>query len=414
MGAQGARTGQALRMSGDRQRFIVPKDPRPSWSSLALRQSEPPIAGLPQTSRRVPLFWARNAIYYALRAFKIGAGDEVLVPAYICSVAIGPVLAAGVKVVLYDVRRDATVDLRALEAAVSNRTRAVVLVHYFGFPNDAASARALCDRRGLLLIEDCAHVQSGSIAGRSLGTWGDASVFSWRKFFPLFDGGELILNRADCELNFQPAHESVLFTLRAVKNVLESSFAKRQNSSIPPPGESVEASSQNSSNNGNAGARRAGPLGVDNNSPSFESEMVNFPMSRTSRFLLECADFPAAVRARRENYKFLYDLMRDFAGVRPLFAVLPPDVVPYVFPVLFDVPDAHLPLRRAGIPAVSWEGVRHAMADKREFPGAGFLYDHAVFLPVHQDLTRADLEAIACAVRAVIATAKAASSTVLA
>ncbi|MGA8073421.1 MAG: DegT/DnrJ/EryC1/StrS family aminotransferase [Candidatus Acidiferrales bacterium] len=396
-------------MSGNRQTFIVPKDPRPSWASLALRQSEPPIAGLPQASRRVPLFWARNAIYHALRAFKIGAGDEVLVPAYICSAAIEPILAAGAKVVLYDVCRDATDDFQSLEAAVSNRTRALMLVHYFGFPNDAAGARALCDRRNLLLIEDCAHVQSGIIGDRSLGTWGDASVFSWRKFFPLFDGGELILNRADCELNFQPAHESVLFTLRAAKNVLESSFARRQSVSNSPTDQHVETSS-----NGNAGERRSGPLGVDNNSPSFQSDMVNFPMSRTSRFLLECADFPAAARARRENYKFLYDAMRDLAGVRPLFAELAEGVVPYVFPAVFDAPDAHLPLRRAGIPAVSWEGVRHAMAGKREFPGAGFLYDHVVFLPVHQDLTRADLEAIARAVRAVTAPVKAGTSAVLA
>jgi perosamine synthetase len=401
-------------MSGDRQSFIVPKDPRPSWASLALRQSEPPIAGLPQTSRRVPLFWARNAIYHALRAFKVGTGDEVLVPAYICSAAIEPILATGAKIVLFDVRRDASADLPALEAAVSSRTRAIVLVHYFGVPQDAPGIRALCDRRDLFLIEDCAHVQSGSVAGRSLGTWGDASVFSWRKFFPLFDGGELILNRADCELTFQPAHESILFTLRAAKNIFESSFTRRQSGSNPPPGESVEASSQNAPSNGNAGGRRAGPLGVDNNSPSFQSEMVNFPMSRTSRFLLECADFPATARARRENYKFLCDAMRDFTGVKPLFAELPEGVVPYVFPAVFDAPDSHLPLRRAGIPAVSWEGVRHAMAGKREFPGAGFLYDHAVFLPVHQDLTRADLEAIARAVRAVNAPAKAATSTALA
>ena len=400
-------------MSGDRQRFIVPKDPRPSWASLALRQSEPPIAGLQPASRRVPLFWARNAIYHALRGFKIAAGDEVLVPAYVCSAAIEPILAAGAKVVLFDVRRDATVDMQTLEAAVSNRTRAIVLVHYFGFPQDVPSIRALCDRRGLFLIEDCAHVQSGSIADRALGTWGDASVFSWRKFFPLFDGGELILNRADCELNFQPAHESLLFTLRAAKNILESSFAKPQIISIPSPGEGVETSSQSASGNGNAGARRSGPLGVDQNSPSFQSEMVNFPMSRTSRFLLECADFPAAARARRENYKFLAKAMRDLAGVRPLFADLPEGVVPYVFPVVCDAPDSHLPLRRAGIPAVSWEGVRHALAGKHEFPGAGFLYDHAVFLPVHQDLTRADLEAIARAVRAVNAPAKVVTSSAL-
>jgi len=398
-------------MSGDRQSFIVPKDPRPSWGSLALRQSEPPIAGLPQASRRVPLFWARNAIYHALRAFKIGTGDEVLAPAYICSAAIEPILAAGAKVALYDVERDASVDLQALEAAVSSRTRALVLVHYFGFPNDAAGVRALCDRHDLFLIEDCAHVQSGSVAGRALGTWGDASVFSWRKFFPLFDGGELILNRADCELNFQPAHESVLFTLRAAKNVLESSFAKPQIISTPPLGDSVETSNQSASSNGNAGTRRSGPLGVDNNSPTFQSDMVNFPMSRTSRFLLECADFPAAARARRENYKFLAEAMRDLAGVRPLFAELPESIVPYVFPAVFDAPDSHLPLRRAGIPAVSWEGVRHAMAGKREFPGAGFLYDHAVSLPVHQDLTRADLEAIVRTVRAVNAPAKAGTST---
>ena len=388
------------------QRFIVPKDPRVSWGGLALRQSEPPVAGLPLTSQRIPLFWARNAIYHALRALRIGAGDEVLVPAYICSAAIEPILAAGATPVLYDVRPDASVDGEAVAERATNRTRALMVVHFFGFPQDVAGAREFCDARGLMLIEDCAHVQSGSVAGRALGAWGDASVFSWRKFFPLFDGGELIVNRPGCDLKFAAAHESALFTLRAAKNLVETSFAKLPAISIPSApsaSDAAAATPASADGNGAARARRAGPMGVDANSPYFETGMVNFPMSRTSRFLLSCGDFRGTARVRRANYNFLAEAMRDVAGVRPLFAELPEGVVPYVFPAMFDAPDSHIALRRAGIPAVSWEGVRHALADKREFPGAGHLYDHAVFLPMHQDLTRAHLQAIADAVRTVAA-----------
>jgi len=115
----------------------------------------------------------------------------VLVPAYICASAVEPIEAFGAKVVFYEVGRDCLPDVSDLEAKIDDRTRAVLAVHYFGFPCGIRQIRKICDRHGLSLIEDCAHVLRGEDGGQPLGTFGEASVFSWRKFLPLYDGGEL-------------------------------------------------------------------------------------------------------------------------------------------------------------------------------------------------------------------------------
>ena len=67
------------------------------------------------------------------------------------------------------------------------------MVHYFGFPQDMAAIAELCREQRLYLIEDCAHV-FGAQPALELGKHGDVSVFSWRKFLPLFDGCDLLIN----------------------------------------------------------------------------------------------------------------------------------------------------------------------------------------------------------------------------
>jgi len=122
-----------------------------------------------------------DAIEMALEALGIGPGHEVIVPAMTWISTAEAVSRVGARPVFVDVGADACLDPDRIEAAISERTRAVIAVHLYGRPAAVDRIRPLCDRRGLLLIEDCAQAHGASIAGRRVGNWGHVGTFS---FFP--------------------------------------------------------------------------------------------------------------------------------------------------------------------------------------------------------------------------------------
>jgi dTDP-4-amino-4,6-dideoxygalactose transaminase len=293
------------------------------------------------------------------------------------------------------VGRNCIPDFHDLERKIDGRTRAILAVHYFGFPCGIGEIREICDRHRLYLIEDCAHVLHGEIYGQPLGTFGEASVFSWRKFLPIYDGGELVLNHWDRKLTIDWKTEHFLFTLRVAKNLLERALPEAFASSLGAfrlPRPTSRALSQTSDNQKILAARA---LNVQPNSSSFDQAMVNFPISRLSRLMMKHCRLDGIIAKRRSNYSHLLGLIAKSRGIRPLFENLPAGVCPWVLPVFFeDMPNAHIPLRRMGIPAVSWGGVRHAALQSTEFPSADFLYENLVFLPIHQDLDLQDLDVV--------------------
>ena len=122
-----------------------------------------------------------DAIEMALDALGIGLGHEVIVPAMTWISTAEAVTRVGARPVFVDVGPDACLDPDCIEAAITERTRAVIAVHLYGQPAAVDRIRLLCDRFGLLLIEDCAQAHGASIAGRRVGNWGHVGTFS---FFP--------------------------------------------------------------------------------------------------------------------------------------------------------------------------------------------------------------------------------------
>jgi len=97
-----------------------------------------------------------DAIYLALRAFGIGPGDEVIVPAMSWIATANAVAPAGATPVFADIGDDLTIDVSDAEAAITPRTRAILPVHYTGRLCDMTSIGALAERHGLLMIGDAA------------------------------------------------------------------------------------------------------------------------------------------------------------------------------------------------------------------------------------------------------------------
>ncbi len=121
----------------------------------------------------------RVALYAILRSLGIGEGDEVLlqVPTHI--VVPNAVRYTGATVRYVDCRLDDyNMDVEAAETLVGPATRALLLQHTFGIPADLDAARALCDRHGLVLIEDCVHSLGATYRGRPVGSHGRVAFFS--------------------------------------------------------------------------------------------------------------------------------------------------------------------------------------------------------------------------------------------
>uniref|UniRef100_Q07RG3 DegT/DnrJ/EryC1/StrS aminotransferase n=1 Tax=Rhodopseudomonas palustris (strain BisA53) TaxID=316055 RepID=Q07RG3_RHOP5 len=129
-----------------------------------------------------------NALYLALRAFDIGAGDEVIVPAMSWVATANAVALAGATPVFVDIGNDLNIDVAAAEAAITPRTRAILPVHYTGRLCDMAAIGALAKRHGLLVIEDAAQAFGAANEAGRAGGFGDAAAFSLNpmKVFPGF------------------------------------------------------------------------------------------------------------------------------------------------------------------------------------------------------------------------------------
>ncbi len=143
-------------------------------------------------------------------------------------------------------------------------------------------------------------------------------------------------------------------------------------------------------------------LALDQNALTFDTDTLNLPMCRLSRWVLAHSDLSAICQRRRANYLLLAHTLVELPGVRLLFPNLPVNLCPYLCPVFFDdLPNAHLLLRDHGIPATAWDGVRPRDLARQDFPNADFLYENLIFLPIHQDLGDQHMHMIAEAVRSV-------------
>jgi dTDP-4-amino-4,6-dideoxygalactose transaminase len=134
------------------------------------------------------------ALHLALLAHDIGSGDEVITTPFTFAATCNAIVHVGATPVLVDVDADIlNIDPEKIERAVTPRTRAIMPVHFAGHPVDIDPIRALADRLGLVIIQDAAHATEARHAGRPMGGLGDTACFSFyaTKNLPIGEGGML-------------------------------------------------------------------------------------------------------------------------------------------------------------------------------------------------------------------------------
>jgi dTDP-4-amino-4,6-dideoxygalactose transaminase len=129
-----------------------------------------------------------------------GAGDEVIVPAYSWSSSATCVLQHNSIPVFVDIDFDTmNIDVRKIEAAITPKTKAIMVVHLHGLPVDMQLVLDIARRHGIKVIEDACQAHGATYRGRKVGTWGDCAAFSFNQNKSLCsgEGGMFVTNAED-------------------------------------------------------------------------------------------------------------------------------------------------------------------------------------------------------------------------
>jgi hypothetical protein len=297
--------------------------------------------------------YGRHALAAALHAAGIGAGDTVLLPAFICREVLSAVYARGARPAYYAV--DRVLGL-AEDAVALPPARAIIAVDYFGFAQDLAPFRQYCTRNGAVLIEDNAHgLFSRDEAGVPLGTRGDLGIFSIRKTLAAPDGAALVFNKAGYtpspQLAFDTAAPDATFRFKQRLRQLT-----RYTGPWPARGMTALARLARRWRTGHA---------LPPSSPESEKQLP--PRAAPSALLknvMANTDVAAECARRRELYCLLPGLL-DPARFPPLHAGLPAATVPYGYPFFADEESGAVAgrlLARHGLECFRWPALPDAIA----------------------------------------------------
>jgi DegT/DnrJ/EryC1/StrS aminotransferase family len=339
-----------------------------------------------------PFYLARNAIWHAVQVLGL-AGHEVIVPAYHHGVEIAALLDAGAHVRYARVDSRLQLDLEDVEAKIGAHTRGIYVIHYAGFPQPIQELRALCQRHGLLLLEDCALSLFSQHRGRPLGTWGDVAFFCFYKTLPLSHGGALLFANPPPVRFDSPAPPLRSTLSKTVSSLLVTAelrggrwgattrrLARATFSQTRQWARSVEV-----------------PVGTQD----FDRNVVNVGMSRVTRLLAGSSDAHDVVQRRRENWLLLHHALSPTG--RAVWSELPEGVCPLFYGVRVRSKDRALAhLRAAGIQAIDFWRFGHQTLPRDAFPEVEALRQSVVELPCHQDVTRPELARVIEAARTAV------------
>ena len=176
----------------------------------------------------------RGALYAILQAFGIQKDDEVLLQAYTCVAVPEPVLWVGAVPVYVDIQRETfNMSPDDLQKKISPKSKVLIIQHTFGLPSELEPLLNIAKNNGLLVVEDCAHAMSAKYKGRHVGTFGDASFFSFGrdKVLSSVFGGIAVLHSEQGrekmrDIVIKTEEASMLFVLQQIAHPLVTSGAK--------------------------------------------------------------------------------------------------------------------------------------------------------------------------------------------
>ncbi len=323
----------------------------------------------------------RIALWAALNSMDVGAQCDVLIPSFICDSVLGPVEAVGASPRFYATGPSLEIDAERIRSSVTPNTAAVIVPHYYGVPTALDEIRRLCDQRGLWLIEDCAHALFSFNGTAPLGHLGHAAIYSPWKSLPLPDGGILAL------------HDSRLVRPDPLPQHRPQVLAAHMAYRMLPTLETIVGWSPRLSHLMRGDLRES--IQERDRSPDFRRESG----SDFSYQMLERTNGELVRARRRENFDRLAKAVASQPYLRSLVPTLSDGVCPLGLPVLCQNREharRHFLQRGINVRAY-WERLPREVTED-EFPDAHKLSREILIMPVHQSLTRSQLNHVATAI----------------
>jgi dTDP-4-amino-4,6-dideoxygalactose transaminase len=373
--------------------------------AAALGAGERFPAPFPLDQRRLLLtFSGTAAIAQAFEALGLPRGATVLCPSFNCGHEIEPLVRLGLRVECYRVGPDLQADLGDIERRLGGGARALLITHYFGFAQPLADLRALCDRFGIYLVEDCAHGFLSDDASGMLGRTGDLAVYSFRKSLPVPNGGAVLANSDAVALPPRLRRPPRLTTwLKGLALARKGALDRARDRgavvdilTLAALAPAVAGSELLERFYPGAATACYDP---DDDDLGFDSSILGWGIAPYSAGLLRRLDWRGIADRRRHNYRVLADGLRRMGA-----EALLPDVEDYTCPLFLPLLverrlEVFKYLIDRRIYSAVWWDQPHPAVDWSEFPDAAELKQRVLALPVHQDVDDERIERMLTALR---------------
>lgn len=331
--------------------------------------------------------YGRVALLEGLRMLAVGGGSNILLPSYICEVAVEPIRELGIEPRFYEVSDHLQPDVTQITNIIDKKTRGVMVVNYFGFPaQNLEEIQNICKKFDFFLIEDNAHGFLSLKGPRLLGTFGDIGISSIWKYLPIPNGAVLFVNK-----------DSLIENKRTIAEMLT-----RQNQ-YPPMGQQYVYLYIANSLLNNLETRYRFPanlvrsiyrkLFLRKNDSKISEFNYKVRISEVSLRIAQGLNLEKICLIIRQNYDFWLDELSQRKGLDIIFNDLTDGICPLVFPLLVeDVETFSREMLDKGIPSRLWPPLPKEVLDNVEYPIANYLARHMLTLPVHQNLDLKTLE----------------------
>src|SRR6266480_2020971 len=184
---------------GDEQEIVAAFRRGEAIDGPAIAEYEGRFARYHGMDHAVTASFGRMAFFYILQALDLPAGSEIIFPALTFWVVPEIARRAGLRPVFVDVDPATfNIDPAKIEAAITERTKAIVPTHLYGQPCEMTEVMRIAEKHNLIVIEDCAQAAGARYRGRTVGTFGNAAFFSFQllKGINTYGGGMAVTNDA--------------------------------------------------------------------------------------------------------------------------------------------------------------------------------------------------------------------------
>ena len=188
---------------GSEEETAVQRVIRSGWLSMGAETQafEEEFAKFVNTKHAFAVTNATAALHLACLGIGIGPGDEVILPSLTFVATANAIRYTGATPVFADIESldDLNIGPRFIEKAITNRTKAIMVMHYGGFACNMAEIIAIAQANHLEVIEDAAHAVGSSLENRALGTWGKVGCYSFfaNKNMTTGEGGMIVTDDDD-------------------------------------------------------------------------------------------------------------------------------------------------------------------------------------------------------------------------